>query len=331
MANKKYTEFASGSAYTDNIVLIAHPITGALRRVTIAQLLAASGTEPGGGGGDTTPPTITARVVANSTPTQINLTFSESVTATTAGFSAKKNGSAWSISSISGSGTSWTLTMGSAAAFGDTLQLSYNSATGNTLDTAANELASFTDVSVTNNVGGALEDLVFGTGNGLSVSGTTWDGSNSGGGYDNFGVATKTIPASTDGYIRARYTAANGENAIIGIDTDSTIESWDATPSSPATPYNYKAFAWIYSGQIWYGEESVAVANTGVSISTGNYWRISRVGSTWKVQKSTDGTSWTDAVTLAYTGTGQIYLKAAIDHITDPTAKLYEPKGFNVS
>jgi hypothetical protein len=76
---------------------------------------------------------------------------------TTAGCSFKKNGSAWSVSSVTGSGTTWTFTMGSSAAYGDTLLRSYDSTTGATIGTTL-ELVSFTDSSVTNSVAGASYD-----------------------------------------------------------------------------------------------------------------------------------------------------------------------------
>lgn len=157
MGNKKYTDVNSGTPTGADVILVADATTGELKRTTVAALLGL------GGGGDIIPPTITSRVVNNANPNQIVLTFSESVTATTAGFTARRNGTNWVVSSISGSGTSWTLTMATSAASGETLDLSYNSATGNTLDGAGNELASFTNQSVTNNISGAGTYLTFAT------------------------------------------------------------------------------------------------------------------------------------------------------------------------
>jgi hypothetical protein len=151
----KLSDLTTESAPAGNdIMLIADPTTGLAKKVTVSALKTLLDSL---GGTDITAPTITARVVQNATKNQINLTFSEPVTATSAGFSAKKAGSAWSISSIAGSGTSWTLTMASDAANGDTLLLSYDSTTGNTVDAANNELVSFTDSGVTNNVAASYD------------------------------------------------------------------------------------------------------------------------------------------------------------------------------
>ena len=150
MSVKKYNEVSTGSGPSDSkVILIADPTTGTAEKVTLLQLK----TYFSAGGGDTTAPTVTAKVVTSGTPNKIDVTFSESVTVTTAGWSAKKNGSAWSISSVSGSGTAWSFTMATSASNGDTLVISYDSTTGATVDASSNELVTFTDSSVTNNIG----------------------------------------------------------------------------------------------------------------------------------------------------------------------------------
>ena len=142
------------SPASNDIILIADPTTGVAKKITVSAFKTLLDSL---GGTDITAPTITARVVQNATKNQINLTFNEPVTATSAGFSAKKNGSAWTVSSIAGSGTAWTLTMASNAANGDTLLLSYDSTTGNTVDAANNELVTFTDSGLTNNVSASYD------------------------------------------------------------------------------------------------------------------------------------------------------------------------------
>jgi hypothetical protein len=101
-------------------------------------------------GGDATPPTILSAAAINATT--IRVVFSESVTATNAGWSFKKNGSPLGISSVSGSGDTWNFVVGTISN-GDTILRSYDSATGNTIDVSSNELVSFTDQPVTNTLG----------------------------------------------------------------------------------------------------------------------------------------------------------------------------------
>jgi hypothetical protein len=98
---------------------------------------------------DTTPPTIVSKNTTSAT--NIRIIFSEAVTANLLGWSFKKNGSTLGASAISGSGTTWNFTVGTMAG-GDTLLVSYDSSTGNTIDASGNELVSFTDSAVTNNI-----------------------------------------------------------------------------------------------------------------------------------------------------------------------------------
>ena len=160
------TESAPDSA---DIIGIADPTTGVMKKITVAALKTYMDTL---GGGDVTAPTVSSKTVENAAPSSLVVVFSESVTVTTAGWSAKKNGSAWSISSVTGSGTTWTFTMGSAAAGGDTLLISYDSTTGATVDGSANELVSFTDSAVTNNVSSGYQtesDTFFAANTGLTT------------------------------------------------------------------------------------------------------------------------------------------------------------------
>jgi hypothetical protein len=131
----------------------------------------------GGGGGDTTAPTIVSATVEDAVKNAIVVVFSESVSLTTAGWSFLKAGSNWPIASVAGSGNTWTFTMTGDAAFGETLQRSYNPGTGNTVDGASNELASFTNVTVTNNVaasgGGLIHQSTFTAANGTAITAYT--------------------------------------------------------------------------------------------------------------------------------------------------------------
>jgi hypothetical protein len=137
----------SAPASTD-ILLIADPTTGLAKKITVSALKTYM--DGLGGGSDTTAPTIVSATAT--TASTVVIVFSESVTVTTAGWSFKKNGATWSISSVTGSGSTWTFNMATSGASSDTLLRSYSSTTGATVDTAANELVTFTDQSVTNSI-----------------------------------------------------------------------------------------------------------------------------------------------------------------------------------
>jgi hypothetical protein len=164
------TESAPASS---DILVIADPTTGLARKITVSALKTYM--DSLGGGGDVTAPTVVSATVENADADTIVVVFSESVTGVSAtGWSFKKNGSGWTISTVTGSGTTWSFNMATAAVNGDTLLRSYDSGTGATIDAAANELVSFTDSSVTNNVsaGSGYEtesDTFFAANTGLST------------------------------------------------------------------------------------------------------------------------------------------------------------------
>lgn len=102
---------------------------------------------------DTTPPTI-----VSATATDVNLVvvvFSETVVPTVAGWSVNEAEipATYTFGSVSGSGNTWTFTLASGSmTSGNTFTISYNPTTGNTLDTAGNELATVTNLSVTDSI-----------------------------------------------------------------------------------------------------------------------------------------------------------------------------------
>jgi len=105
---------------------------------------------------DETPPTITSQVVENAGPNELVVAFDEIVTTSgVAGYTFRVDSVNRTLSAVSGSGTN-TLTFtisGAAITNGQVLDLSYDQGTGDTEDGAGNELAAFTQTSVTNNVG----------------------------------------------------------------------------------------------------------------------------------------------------------------------------------
>ena len=136
------------SPASNDILMIADPVTGAAKKITVSSLKTFM--DGLGGGTDTTAPTIVSATAT--TANTIVIVFSESVTVTTAGWSFKINGANWPVSSLSGSGNTWTFTMTTSGASTDTILRSYSSSTGATVDTSSNELATFTDQPVSNSI-----------------------------------------------------------------------------------------------------------------------------------------------------------------------------------
>lgn len=102
----------------------------------------------GAAAGDTTSPFVISATAISATV--IRVVFSEVVTATSAGWTFKKNGAAHNPTAISGSGTATLDFTVPPMIRSDTILRSYSEGTGDTLDAASNELVAFTDSAVTN-------------------------------------------------------------------------------------------------------------------------------------------------------------------------------------
>lgn len=103
--------------------------------------------------GDTTPPTFTSALVANATPTVIEITMSETMANVTPATSAFTVSGGKTVSSVAVSGNKVNVTVNSAYVNGDTITVQYTKPGANQLqDAAGNQTASFGPSSVTNNV-----------------------------------------------------------------------------------------------------------------------------------------------------------------------------------
>lgn len=101
---------------------------------------------------DTTPPTLSSAVVPSAGTTLV-LTYDENVTATDeSGFNLDSDGGSVTLSGLSGDGTdTHTYTLSRTVLDTETLNVDYDSGAGSAVDDASNDLASFTDIAVTNN------------------------------------------------------------------------------------------------------------------------------------------------------------------------------------
>ena len=293
----------SAPASTD-ILAIADPTTGVMKKITVAALKTYMDTL---GGGDVTAPTVTSATVENADPDTIVVVFSESVTGVSAtGWSFKKNGSAWTISTVTGSGTTWNFNMASAAVNGDTLLRSYNSATGATVDGSSNELVTFTDSAVTNNVAAGVDYLAWTTLSASHEQITTNQGirkktgeGNAFGTSSNVSVSTETIGIGERVIWKAGAGANKSLGYFVGLGT-STATLMDSAPGLSFVNfvgYNLVADSREYSG----GGLGSTILNT---FGDDLYFCIFYDGSTIKYQTSTDAVAWTTRVTSANTPSG---------------------------
>jgi hypothetical protein len=104
-------------------------------------------------GGDTTAPSLSTAQVLNSAPTQIVLTFNETLAALTPAASAFAVSGGKTVTSVNRSGSQLTLTCSAAYAYGDSITVTYTKPGSNQIqDAAGNQTNSFGPSSVTNNI-----------------------------------------------------------------------------------------------------------------------------------------------------------------------------------
>jgi hypothetical protein len=272
------------------------------------------------GAGDVTAPTVVSATVPNGAANTVVVVFSESVTVTTAGWSFRRNTSNWVVSSVAGSGTTWTFTMATSAASGETIDRSYSSSTGNTLDGASNELASFTNVAVTNNVFSGTY-LTFPT---LPTGFEVYNSAK--------GIRTQAGFSEAWTGILANETLAVGQRMVVKTDgigkfsffgvNENTItgSAWSAqtggrqTDSSNIEAQNFaSAFSETVNNNYYY-----AVLYEAAASGAGN-------NAVLRLQKSADGTSWTTiASTTGAPFTGALYMKIFIYSASHGFSEIYK-------
>jgi len=171
---------------------------------------------------DVTAPSISARYTIGDT--SIVYSFNEPVTGSLTGYSFKKNGSALTPTSVSGSGTS-TFTF-KVPSFGpsDTLLGSYSS--GTTVDTVSNPLASFTDTAITNSQAYAF--LNFTTAVSLTNTSNNWISSAGGGAgtYNAKGLASVHFASGADGVVLMQYNGTSNMDALLGLNTTNANDGY---------------------------------------------------------------------------------------------------------
>jgi len=168
-----------------------------------------------------------------------------------------------------------------------------------------------------------LTDLNFSVNTGLSVTATNWTGVNGQlGNYLNYGLANKKLASGNNGYIRLKFVDALACDAILAFNSSNV--------SQPYQGAAYEAAFWISSENNTYDLsvfDNGVYGNTGIAAVMNNYYRINRVGSQLKLQRSTDGTTYTDIYTYGFTSSADLFINANID----VAKKMYSPKGYNLS
>lgn len=215
---------------------------------------------------------------------------------TVAGHSFERSAVAIIPDSVSGAGTTWDFVVSETLLNSDILTYDYDSSTGNTLDAAAvpNELVSFTDEAVINDIGG--ETNITATLQNISQAGTVYTGTGANI-DDNLGVAIQTITGDGEFIVDVPSTS---EQFLIGFHSAGGLSTYNT--------WNNALFN--FGGAGVYGYITGGVQFTGIAIANGDRIKLKRVGTTVTFEKYNAG-AWTVLHTFGGSSTGTLYLHFA--------------------
>ncbi len=247
-------------------------------------------------------PTPSTPTITSATATDTNtivVVFSEAVSGTSAGWSFN-NGSALTITGVSGSDTNtFSFTVSQTMTSGDTITYAYNASTGNIVQWGTSSALASASGSVTNSIA-ATSFLTFTARTGVITESPT----------HTFNLAANAHMMSdqsmtANGYFQATVGASANESFTLALDhvhTNNTITA----------PYD--VFLMMFSGHYYYNEGAYAPVDTGVAYATGDFYRLIRTGSTILGQYSRNsGVSWTTLRT--FTGTYAATMWAKVDDL----------------
>jgi hypothetical protein len=266
---------------------------------------------------DTAPPILSSATIEDATRDELNLVFDENVTITTSGWSIATDGASLSISSVSGSGTTTPkFILSREVVNGETITLDYSSTTGSVVDSEGNELETFNDYSVTNNVLSDEQDLNF----------TIYSQN-----MAKVGTVYEAGPSNAFGYLISDETFAGDFEAIIDLTDSYAISGRQLSFGvNISTDTSYSGYAGWEFGCFFNGGTSVqfykvAVLDGSATIAQGDKIKIKRTGSTLYVDRYNSG-SWSNIKTV--TGTYSNTFRIQFTGYGDGTgrAKVYNPK-----
>jgi hypothetical protein len=252
---------------------------------------------------DTTAPTITSAVIQSAANTVVRLTYSEALSIPSIPAASAFTVTGKTVASVSITGSVVSLTCSTAFVSTDVVTVSYTPpTTGKIQDTSGNNAIALSGYSVTNNIGGVASNVLsFPTRAGATInevgnsytipvfSGTSWQ---------TFMLASKSLPANTDGWIMTE-SVANG--TMLGFNASNTNEFYSG----------YEFFAWA-NGTGTYFRGTNGGGTTATSVTAINSWhRLKRTSGVISHEVSNDKLSWTTTYTWPTANNGILYANIA--------------------
>ncbi|MEI6317422.1 MAG: SwmB domain-containing protein [Pseudomonadota bacterium] len=259
---------------------------------------------------DVTAPTLSTAIISGAAPTQIVLTYNESLLTTgdgvpdTSDYTISASGGAVTVSSIGVSGSAVTLTCSRSFTQGETVTISYTpGSTGRVQDASANIAASLTSQAVTLNFEGFLR---FGTLTTYVESGNGTTGYTYTTGSTGTGLATVSLPPSTDGWVSMDMEAAGNREQILGFKLANSANAYNG-----ADPYI--TLCYVSGGdQLTRGTDGGGITTfLAFGAAAGKRVRLRRVGSTGDILLETtidSGSNWTTQYTWTAKSTARLYV-----------------------
>jgi hypothetical protein len=258
-------------------------------------------------------PTASAAAVADATPTHVIITLSEMMDTDFTPDASSITISGHTVSSLSyASATTLDAVVTAAFVNGEAARTAAYTAPGSdwARDVAGNALASFTGLSVTNNVGAVAAALTFPTNTGLTTAGGNYTGTGTDpADYESHGVSVVKLTAGVDGYIEC--TNATNPRAIFGLTTVSTDNAWTTNPD----------YAMLIAGGVLYAYDAAGtLTNLGAPVNSA-FYRINRTGTTVTLKVSTGG-AYTTLHTFGVASSTDLYAHVYISQTATVTAPM---------
>lgn len=263
---------------------------------------------------DTLAPVLTTATVEDADPAEIVLTYNEHLDETSIPANANFAMSGGrTVTNVSITNNIVTVTVNTPYTSGDSITISYTPGTNKIQDLAGNLAVALTTEAVDNNIDPVETALTFGDFTFMTQVGTTLSTTGSITAWNHFGEATDKLPASTDGYIKARFPDSTG--CILGFNTT------DESASYPNI--EYYAFQ---SGGIWYWGGNASPTATAVTFVADDEVKVERVAGTISAYRVRGGVE-TLIHTFAGTNNADLFINAVIA-VEGETIE--EPVGVNV-
>ncbi len=169
------------------------------------------------------------------------------------------------------------------------------------------------DIENISGAGSEWMDLTFTTNTNLSQTLNVWSPTVAGN-WAQFGLDILTLTA--DGAYRFQYVASDGDACIIGFNASNVSEDFT----------NYEYGAYLANGGDIYAIVNGTPSAIGYNLPVGDFINLSRTGSTFKIQTSINGETWTDRYTFIAISSATFYLNLNIYKDGSTTGKCYYPQ-----